>query len=580
MKYLNKIKSPEDLKKYDKKELPRIADEAREILIEKISAHGGHIGPNLGMVEATVALHYVFSSPTDKIVFDVSHQSYVHKMLTGRAEAFYDPKHYDDVSGYTNPKESAHDFFEIGHTSTSVSLAAGLAKARDLRKGKENVIAVLGDGSLSGGEALEGLDFVGEMGTNFILVLNDNDQSIAENHGGIYKNLKELRETKGEGKNNLFKAFGLDYLYVDEGNDVLKLVEAFEKVKDAPYPVVVHIHTIKGKGLPFAEKNREEWHAGGPFNKETGERAYFDYGETYEDLTRAYIMEKAKTNDKFVVVNAATPSVFGVNAADRESMNGKFIDVGIAEEHAAAMCSGLAKNGARPLWGVYSTFIQRTYDQILQDICVNNSAVTIITALASVYGMSDVTHLGIYDIPMLTSIPNLTYLAPVYAEEYFKMIDWAIEKGDKPIAIRRPVEVLHTNKKVRENYDMLTFETVKKGKKIALIGVGNFFSVAEKACEILEQKGYAPTLINPLFVNGLDEKALEDLKKDHEIVVTIEDGSVDGGFGQKVAAFYAESDMKVFVRGIEKGFYDRYDPEELLKANGITPEQIVADVTK
>ena len=351
MKYLNKIKSPEDLKKYDKKELPRIADEAREILIEKISAHGGHIGPNLGMVEATVALHYVFSSPTDKIVFDVSHQSYVHKMLTGRAEAFYDPKHYDDVSGYTNPKESAHDFFEIGHTSTSVSLAAGLAKARDLRKGKENVIAVLGDGSLSGGEALEGLDFVGEMGTNFILVLNDNDQSIAENHGGIYKNLKELRETKGEGKNNLFKAFGLDYLYVDEGNDVLKLVEAFEKVKDAPYPVVVHIHTIKGKGLPFAEKNREEWHAGGPFNKETGERAYFDYGETDEDLTRSYIMEKAKTNDKFVVVNAATPSVFGVNAADRESMNGKFIDVGIAEEHAAAMCSGLAKNGARPLGG-------------------------------------------------------------------------------------------------------------------------------------------------------------------------------------------------------------------------------------
>ena len=577
MKYIDKLKSPQDLKKIPLESLQEVADEAREVLIEKISAHGGHIGPNLGMVEATVALHYVFSSPSDQIVFDVSHQSYIHKMLTGRAEAFYDPAHYDDVSGYTNPKESEHDLFEVGHTSTSVSLAAGLAKARDLAGKKENVIAVIGDGSLSGGEALEGLDFVGEMGTNFMLVVNDTDQSIAENHGGLYKNLKELRETNGDAENNLFRAFGFDYLYVKDGNDVRALVEAFTKVKDIDHPVAVHIKTIKGKGLSFAEKDREAWHAGGPFDKNTGERFWYD-GETYEDLTKKFILKKVKENDRFVVVNAATPSVFGMNKEERDGLNGRYVDVGIAEEHAAAMCSGLAKNGARPLWGVYSTFVQRAYDQLVQDVCVNDSPVTIVTALASVYGMNDVTHLGIYDIPMLTSIPHLKYLAPVYAEEYLAMLEWSIEKGTSPVAIRRPVEVMHTTKKVRTEYDEVRFEVEEQGKGIAVLGVGNFFSIARATCDLLKEKGFTPTLINPLFVHDVDKNLLSELKKTHSVFVTIEDGSKDGGFGQKVAAFFGKEDVRTLVYGIEKDFYDRYDPEELLRENGVEPENIVNDV--
>lgn len=577
MKYIDKIQSPQDLKKIPLEELQAVADEARDVLIEKISRHGGHIGPNLGMVEATLALHYVFSSPSDQIVFDVSHQSYVHKMLTGRAEAFYDPAHYDDVSGYTNPWESEHDLFTVGHTSTSVSLAAGLAKARDVVGRKGNVIAVIGDGSLSGGEALEGLDHMGESDTNFIVVLNDNEQSIAENHGGIYKNLQELRETNGDAANNLFRAFGYDYLYVRDGNDVRALTEAFRKVKDIDHPVVVHIHTIKGKGLPFAEKDREAWHAGGPFDKETGERPVYG-GESYEELIRRYVLQKAKENEKFVVVNAATPSVFGMNRSDRDSLNGRFMDVGIAEEHAAALSSGLAKNGARPLWGVYSTFVQRAYDQIMQDICVNGSPVTILTSLASVYGMNDVTHLGIYDIPMLTSIPGLTYLAPVYAEEFFAMLEWSIEKGNKPVAIRRPVRVEHTDRAVRKTYDELRYDVVEAGEEIAVFGVGNFFRLARATCELLKEKGYKPTLVNPLFVSGTDDNLLRRLRETHKTVVTIEDGSVDGGFGQKIASFYADSDVKTHVYGIPKNFYDRYDPESLLRDIRLTPEDIVKDL--
>lgn len=293
--YLEKIDAPQDLRGLTTEQLHALADEIREALLRKLSAHGGHIGPNLGMVEATIALHRVFDSPKDKIIYDVSHQSYVHKMLTGRREAFLDPADYDEVSGYTNPQESEHDHFTIGHTSTSVSLACGLAKARDLRGGSENVIAVIGDGSLSGGEAYEGLSNAGEAGTNLIVVVNDNEMSIAENHGGLYANLRELRESDGKAPCNFFRALGLDYLYVKEGNDIEALTAAFRQVKDTPRPVVVHIRTLKGKGYAPAERQKERFHWGMPFDLATGEPKAAGGGEDYCDLTGRFLLERMRT---------------------------------------------------------------------------------------------------------------------------------------------------------------------------------------------------------------------------------------------------------------------------------------------
>ena len=360
--YLEKINSPSDVKKLSIEQLKVLAEEMRAALIQKLSVHGGHCGPNLGMVEATIALHYVFDSPKDKIVFDVSHQSYCHKMLTGRKDAFLYSEHYDDVTGYSCPEESEHDFFTVGHTSTSLSLACGLAKARDLKGGKENIIAVIGDGSLSGGEALEGLDFAGEMTTNFIAVINDNDMSIAENHGGMYKNLRLLRDTDGKAECNLFKAMGLDYAFVKDGNDIEALIKAFEQVKDSAAPVAVHIVTEKGKGLSFAEKNKEKWHWAAPFDPETGEPKYPWGGEDYSSVTADYLLKKMKADKKVCAITSATPTVFGFTSDKRAEAGAQFIDVGIAEEHAVAMASGMAKGGAKPFYGVYSTFLQRTYE--------------------------------------------------------------------------------------------------------------------------------------------------------------------------------------------------------------------------
>ena len=466
VKYLNKINSPEDIKGYNEKELTELAAEMRAALIEKLSAHGGHIGPNLGFVEATVALHYVFDSPKDKMVFDVSHQTYCHKMLTGRARAFYDPAHYDDVSGYSEPSESEHDLFTIGHTSTSISLAAGLARARDIIGGKENVIAVIGDGSLSGGEALEGLDYAGEQNTNLIIVVNDNEMSIEENHGGLYKNLKLLRETNGAAEENMFKAWGFDYLYVENGNDVHALTEAFKKVKDTDHAVVVHIHTKKGKGLAFAENNPERYHAGGPFDPKTGKYLYKDEGEDYSELIGEYLLKKMKEDERVIAVNAATPSVLGFTKDRREQAGKRFVDVGIAEENAVAMASGMAKYGARPVWGVYSTFAQRTFDQISQDVCINKSPVTMLLFGASVDFMNDVTHLGFYDIPLISNIPNLVYLAPTTAEELFRMLDEAIAQTEYPVAIRVPVTVRHGKKDETDYFGKLNTARVVKGQRL------------------------------------------------------------------------------------------------------------------
>lgn len=579
--YVEKINQPTDVKNLNSEQLHILADEMRQALLQKLSKHGGHFGPNLGMVEATIALHYVFNSPTDKIVYDVSHQSYPHKMLTGRKDAFLYEDKYDDVSGYSNPDESDHDFFTIGHTSTSVSLACGLAKGRDLKGDSENIIAVIGDGSLSGGEALEGLDFASELNSNLIIVVNDNDMSIAENHGGLYKNLKQLRDTDGKSERNLFKSMGLDYVFVKDGNDIDSLITAFEQVKDSTYPVVVHICTQKGKGYKIAEENKENWHYCGPFNLETGKSDMSqDGGEDYSSMTADILLKKMKEDKTVVGITSATPTVFGFTEDKRKEAGSQFVDVGIAEETAVALASGIAKNGGKPVYGVYSTFIQRTYDQLSQDLCINNSPATLLVYWASVYGMNDVTHLGIYDIPMMSNIPNLVYLAPTTKEEYLAMLDWSIEQNDHPVAIRVPISVVSDGKKVTKDFSKLNeYEVTQNGSKIAIVALGSFYSVGAKTAEIIENKtGVKPTLINPIYITGTDDKLLEQLKENHDIVITVEDGVLDGGFGEKIARFYGNSDVKVLNYGLKKEFLDRYNPEEIVKANRLTPEQIAEDV--
>lgn len=581
--YLEQINGPEDVKKLSGEQLTELAVEMRQALLKRASIHGGHFGPNFGMVEATIALHYVFESPKDKIVYDVSHQTYPHKMLTGRKDAYLYEEHYDDVTGYSSPQESEHDHFTVGHTSTSVSLACGLAKGRDLTGGKGNVIAVIGDGSLSGGEALEGLDFAAELESNLIIVVNDNDMSIAENHGGLYSNLKLLRETKGEAECNLFRAMGLDYIYVDEGNNVDALIKAFERVKDSTKPVVVHIKTQKGKGYAPAEKDKESWHYNGPFHIETGEPLEAPQGEDYSDITAKFLLDKMKKDPSVVAITSATPTVLGFTKDKREEAGKQFVDVGIAEETAVALASGIAANGGKPVWGVYSTFVQRSYDQIAQDLCINNNAATIVTYCGSVYGMNDVTHLGLYDIPMMANIPNLVYLAPATKEEYIAMLDWSLEQTNHPVAIRLPGgPVISDGQKVTKDFsDLNQYEITQKGSRVAVIGLGTFYSLGQSVAKELEEKtGTKATVINPYYITGVDREMLEDLKKDHDIVITLEDGILDGGFGEKITRFYGDSEMKVLNYGLKKEFLDRYDAAEVLKDNRLTKEQITEDVMK
>lgn len=579
--YLEKINGPEDVKKLTDDEMIKLAAEMRSALLKRASIHGGHFGPNFGMVEATIALHYVFDSPKDKIVYDVSHQTYPHKMLTGRKDAYLYQDKYNDVSGYSNPHESEHDFFTIGHTSTSISLASGLAKARNLKGEDGNVIAVIGDGSLSGGEALEGLDYAVELDGNFIIVVNDNDMSIAENHGGMYKNLKKLRDTDGKAECNLFKAMGLDYVYVNEGNNVRALIDAFTKVKDSKKPVVVHINTLKGKGYKPAEEHKEEWHYNGPFDIETGKPLGEMESEDYFGVTADYLLKKMKQDKSVVAITSATPTVLGFTKDKRDEAGKQFMDVGIAEETAAAIASGIAVNGGRPVWGVYSTFVQRAYDQISQDICINNSPATIVTFSGSVYGMNDVTHLGLYDIPMLSNIPNLVYLAPTTKEEYLAMLDWSIEQTEHPVAIKLPGgEMVSDGKQITKDFSVLNkYEMTQQGKKVAFIGLGTFYSLAVEAAAELEKKtGVKPTVINPYYITGTDEQMLEELKKEHDVVVTIEDGILDGGFGEKIARFYGDSVVKVLNFGLKKEFPDRYNVDEILKKNHLTKELILTDI--
>lgn len=579
---LEKIQSPKDVKVLSMPQLHELAQEIRDGILNRDSNIGGHVGPNLGIVETTIAMHYVFNCPEDKFVFDVSHQSYPHKMLTGRASGYYDNNRFQEISGYSSPAESPeYDQFELGHTSTSISLASGLQKARDIKGTKENIVVLIGDGSLSGGEALEGLDEVGELGTGIIIIVNDNEMSIAENHGGLYKNLALLRETNGKAECNLFRAMGLDYEYVADGNDVETLIKTFQEVKDIDHPIVVHIHTEKGKGYAPAEQNKEPWHWSMPFDIETGKPKIEGGGEDYGNMTAEYLLEEMKKDKHLVAVTSGTPTVAGFFKNRREEAGAQHVDVGIAEEQAVAMISGMAKGGIRPVYNVYSTFIQRTYDQIAQDLCINGNPAVINVFCASLYGMNDITHIGFYDIPMLSNIPNLVYLAPTCWEEYKAMMAWGIQQTAHPVAIRVPGgAVTHSDEQFDEDYSELNrFKMTHKGSKVAIVALGAFYGLGKQVAALLkEQKGIDATLINPRYITGLDEEMLESLKADHEKVITLEDGALEGGFGEKIARFYGDSDMKTLCFGIKKGLYDRYDYQQLAKDNELTPEQIVARV--
>lgn len=589
--YIEKIQSPADLKKLNIQELQTVADETREAVLNRVSKHGGHVGPNLGFVEATVALHYVFDAPKDKLVFDVSHQCYPHKVLTGRASGFLgDVDDMNAISGYSSPAESpVYDNFEVGHTSTSISLATGLQKARDIKGTDENIIAIIGDGSLSGGEAFEGLDEASELGTGIIIVVNDNEMSIAENHGGIYKNLRALRESNGTCDHNWFKAWGFEYKYLEEGNDVEKLIEVFKSVKGTDKPTVVHIHTEKGHGFAPAVQNKEAWHWGMPFNREDGSRPVRNADgsipevkpvESYDQLFSDWMLKEMKRDKTLIAVTAGTPTAAGFTADKRQQAGKQHIDMGIAEEQAAAMISGMAKGGLHPVWSVYSTFVQRTYDQIAQDICINSNPAVINVVAGGTGTLNDITHICLFDIPMLTSIPNLIYLAPTNCEEYFAMLRWAIEQDKKPVALRMPSNgVIHTTEPVDTDYSFTAkYKVTKSGEKVAIIAAGSFYQKGENVVSLLADKGINATLINPRYLNEVDTETLDALKANHQLVVTLEDGCKDGGFGERIAAYYGTSDMKVIVGGVKKDLYDRFDVQQLLADNHLLDEQIVEDV--
>lgn len=580
--YIEKIKSPADLKKLDIEALKIVADETRQAVLNRVSKYGGHVGPNLGFVEATVALHYVFDAPKDKLVFDVSHQSYPHKILTGRAAGFLgDLDDMNAISGYSSPAESPiYDNFEVGHTSTSISLATGLQKARDIKGTDENIIAVIGDGSLSGGEAFEGLDEASELGTGIIIVVNDNEMSIAENHGGIYKNLRALRQSNGQCEHNWFKAWGFEYHYLEEGNDIARLIQVFKKVKGTQRPTVVHIHTEKGHGFAPAVEDKETWHWSMPFNITDGSLLNPPTGESYDRLFSDWMLREMKRDKTLIAVTAGTPTAAGFTPAKRREAGAQHIDMGIAEEQAAAMISGMAKGGLHPVWTVYSTFMQRTYDQIAQDLCINSNPAVINVVGGGTASMNDITHICLFDIPMLCSIPNLIYLAPTTCEEYFAMLRWAIDQDRKPIAIRVPSNgVNHTAEPVDTEYSYTPqYKVTRQGSLVAIIAAGSFYQKGENIADILAAKGINATLINPRYLNAVDAETLDSLKAEHRLIVTLEDGCKDGGFGERIASYYGTSDMKVLVSGVKKDLYDRYNLRQLLDDNRLLDEQIVDDI--
>lgn len=578
---LDKIKAPRDVKNLSVAEMEILAGEIRNGILNRDSLVGGHVGPNLGIVETAIALHYVFDSPKDKIVYDVSHQCYPHKMLTGRQDGFFTMEGMAKISGYTNPDESEHDFFKVGHTSTSVSLACGLAKARDLKGQSHNVVAVIGDGSLSGGEALEGLSNAAVLGSNIIIIINDNEMSIAENHGGLYTNLRLLRETNGQAECNMFKALGFDYRYVADGNSVEQMINVLQQVKDTPQPVVIHIHTIKGKGYKYAEENKEKWHWNLPFDINSGEvTVNFGNGENYNDITYNFLQERINKDKDVVFITAGTPGALGLTPERRKALGQNYVDVGIAEEHAVAFASALAKGGCKPVFGVWSSFVQRTYDQLSQDLAINNNPAVILVFSGAISGM-DVTHLGCFDIPLIANIPNVVYLAPTNKQEYLAMLDWGLEQKNHPVVIRVPQMIVSKAGNLQANYNNLNrYQVVREGTDTVIFALGSFFDLGMQTADKLKEHGIHATVINPRYITGVDKELLDKLKEKHNIAVTLEDGVLDGGFGEKIARYYGNSEMKVLNYGANKEFVDRVPVDELYRRYRLQPDLIVEDIMK
>ena len=579
MAYLDEVFSPQDIKKMTFVELDKLADEIRQAILLRNSLVGGHVASNLGIVETTLALHYVFNAPEDKIIFDVSHQSYAHKMITGRKEGFLDAREYKHISGFANPLESVYDAFYLGHTSTSISLASGLAKARDLNGENYNIIAVIGDGALSGGEAFEGLNFTGaEIHGQLLIVVNDNEMSIAENHGGLYENLRLLRETQGQAENNFFKALGFDYLYVEEGHNIEALVNAFMQIKDHNKPQIVHIHTLKGKGYTLAEQNKETWHKHQPFDIASGVTTIQKSYKNYNELTIEYLNQKISQGDNIAIITAGMPASFGFKPEIRQLWKERYIDVGIAEEHAIAMTSAMAKGGCRPIFCVGSTFIQRAYDQLSQDLALNQNPAVILVYGGGISSI-DVTHLGVFDMAMMGNIPNLAYFSPAFYEEYISTLDWALTQNQHSVVIRVPQDApLHAN-----NYSLPAFAThqmIHQGQFVAIITDGHSYQRAEELSAKLKIRGVNPTLINAHYLSNVDKNLLQDLTLKHQIIITIEDGVLDGGFGEKVARFYGDKEMYVLCYGADKAFTNRVPLSELLQSYRLTPEQMIDDVMK
>lgn len=585
---LERISSPQDVKDLEPCDLPKLCQEIRRAILVSSASVGGHIGSNLGVVELTVALHRVFDSPRDKIIFDVSHQTYAHKMLTGRASNYLDPSSFGGLSGFSNPDESEHDLFSIGHTSTSVSLACGMAKARDLMGESHRVVAVIGDGSLSGGLAFEGFDALAELGSGVIIIVNDNGWSIAENHGGLYRNLAELRETGGAAPNNFFRALGLEYRYVAQGNDEAQLERVLREVRDVDHPIVLHVCTTKGAGYEPAAADAESWHHVGPFDIDSGAYDVFprnrcEDAETYAGITGAYLLNAMQLDERVVGISAATPYIMGFTPWRRARAGKQFVDVGIAEEHAVTYAAGLARAGAKPVLGLYGVFMQRAYDQFWHDVCLNSLPVVVLDFGSSVFGTSDATHLSFFDLALMGGMPHLRCLAPACREEYEAMLDWALAHASCPVVIRVPGNGVESRPTLVDTtteplFDKPAYQVVRTGRDVAVLALGSFFGLGEQVCDALAAQGAEPSLVNPRFATEFDEGALDALASTHRVIVTLEDGVLEGGWGEKIARYLGTRDVRVLCYGVHKGFPDRFDAAELLAQEGVTVEAIVADV--
>lgn len=627
---LSSIHTPADVHALSAQQLRDLCLEIRATLLDYGKKHGGHIGSNLGVVELTVALHRVFDSPRDRFIFDVSHQSYVHKMLTGRAEAYLDQSRFDEVTGFTNPLESEHDSFVLGHTGTSISLACGLAKTRDMQRGAAgestigNVIAIIGDGSLSSAIAFEGLNNAAEQGGNLIIIVNDNEMSIAEDFGGMYGQLAKLRTSNGMAELNLFKAFGLDYRYVEQGNDVDALVEVLNEVKDIDHPIVVHIHTTKGLGFndeteadngsDGCNQTNPQPHAGQCEanhwqDPEASLGKPLDARKYYGEMAMASLERRFDNEPGLVVISPATPGSNGITRDFRERAGAHYVDTGITEEHAAAFAAGIARAGGRPVLATSATFFQRTFDQLQQELALNHVPATLLIFGAGISG-ADNTHSGTFDMTMFANVPDVTCLAPASGEQMLDMLAWATgPSGHGVVAIRMPGEqILALERAADMAFDPLQraeehdpavniagacpfarYQIVQPGRDVAILGLGNTMPLAAEITSALaendeEHAAITATLVDALQYSTMDAELLAMLADGHRLVVTLEDGQLEGGWGEKVTAFYANSSntkashVRVLNFGAAKEFTDRLPLGELNERYGLTSETIVSRI--